>query len=166
MKRWLHPVETAIIFVSRLLNNIGVFFLIAMMLLTVADVFMRYVLNRPILGSVEITRYLMVSLAFLGLAWCAVVKGHVRVELLISRLSPRAQAIFDSITCFFSLFIFVLITTYGFLEARERWAFYEASDVLQIPSYPFFLVLAFGSAILCLVLITNLIQFISQAVKP
>ena len=62
--------------------------------------------------------------------------------------------------------ILVLITVYGFLEARERWLFYEASDVLQIPSYPFFLVLAFGSAILCLVLLTNLIQFVSRAVKP
>jgi len=41
--------------------------LTAMMLLTVSDVSGRYLLNRPIEGSMEATQQMMVSLAFFGL---------------------------------------------------------------------------------------------------
>jgi TRAP-type C4-dicarboxylate transport system permease small subunit len=161
----LGAAEAVIISISRFLNNVGAVVLVVMMLLTVTDVFMRYILNSPILGSVEITKYMMVSLAFFGMGWCAVRKAHVKVDLLVSHFKPKIQAILDSVTCFFSLSVFSLISFYGFLEAGYRRQTHEASTILQVPSYPFYLVLGIGSTVLCLVLITNLVRFIMEAVK-
>ena len=163
--KFAHSAETAINSASRVLNNVGMGILGAMVLLTVTDVFLRYVLNRPIAGSVELTEYMMVALAFCVLAWCAVRKGHVKVDLVVARFPPRVQATFDSVTCFFCLVIFFLITWNGFLEARNTWLVYRVSDILRVPAYPFYLILAIGSTILCLVLLTNLVQFVAQAVK-
>ena len=57
---------------SRMMNIAASGVLAAMMFLTVSDVFLRYFLRRPILGATELTENMMVCLAFLGLAWCAV----------------------------------------------------------------------------------------------
>jgi TRAP-type C4-dicarboxylate transport system permease small subunit len=165
LSKWAHSVESAIISTSRILNYVGICVLGAMMLMTVVDVLLRYALNRPILGSVEITRFMMVTLVFCVLAWCAVRKGNVKVDLLVAHFPPRVQAIFDSFTCFFSLGVFSLIAWNGFLEARNMWLLGRVSDILRVPDYPFYLVLAIGSVVLCLVLLANLIQFVGQAVK-
>jgi len=60
-----------------------------MMMLVVVDVFMRYVMNRPLMVSDEFSAYMLVALSFLGLAYTWREKGHVRVEILVSRLPPR-----------------------------------------------------------------------------
>lgn len=61
--------------VSRVASITGIIFLLAIVVLTTADVFLRYVLNKPILGSVELTQYFIIVAGFLGLAWCAVRGG-------------------------------------------------------------------------------------------
>jgi TRAP-type C4-dicarboxylate transport system permease small subunit len=57
-----------------------------MMMLVVVDVFFRYIMNRPLMVSDEFGAYMLVALSFLGLAYTWREKGHVRVEVLVSRL--------------------------------------------------------------------------------
>jgi TRAP-type C4-dicarboxylate transport system permease small subunit len=64
----------------------------AMMLLVVVDVFMRYVMLRPLMVADEISAYLLVTLSFLGFAYTWREKGHVRVEVVINYLPPRVNA--------------------------------------------------------------------------
>lgn len=61
-----------------------------MMMLVVVDVFMRYVMNRPLMVSDEFSAYMLVALSFLGLAYTWREKGHVRVEILVNRFPPGA----------------------------------------------------------------------------
>lgn len=59
-----------------------------MMILTSVDVFMRYVLNAPIVGAFEITEVMMPILIFAALPLVSGHDGHVTVEfgeLLIGR---------------------------------------------------------------------------------
>jgi len=58
-----------------------------MMMLVVVDVFMRYVMNQPLMVSDEFSAYMLVALSFLGLAYTWREKGHVRIEILVNRLS-------------------------------------------------------------------------------
>ena len=55
-----------------------------MMMLVVVDVFMRYVMNQPLMVSDEFSAYMLVALSFLGLAYTWREKGHVRVEVLVN----------------------------------------------------------------------------------
>jgi TRAP-type C4-dicarboxylate transport system permease small subunit len=68
---------------------------VAMTLLGVADVAGRVLFNSPLLGQVEITRILLVYVAFLGLAEAEFTGGHVRLGVLDPVLTPRALALRD-----------------------------------------------------------------------
>jgi TRAP-type C4-dicarboxylate transport system permease small subunit len=60
-----------------------------MMMLVVVDVFMRYVMNQPLMVSDEFSAYMLVALSFLGLAYTWREKGHVRIEILVKHLPVR-----------------------------------------------------------------------------
>lgn len=62
-----------------------------MMVLIVVEVFMRYVLHRPLMIADEFSAYMLVALSYLGFAYTWQQRGHVRIEILVNRLAPRAQ---------------------------------------------------------------------------
>lgn len=139
--------------------------LVAMMLLTVSDVGMRYALNKPISGSVELTKFMMVCLVFFGLAWCTVKGRHVKVELFMSRFSPRVQAVCDSINYLAGLVLYGLIAWQSYSESFLVWKMDYASGILDVPVFPFYWVLTLGCAVLCLVIIAQMIQSAAKVVK-
>ena len=151
--------------ISGWIHSVGVSVLAVMMFLTFADVFLRYVFNRPILASHELTLYMMAILVAFGLAYCAVLKGHVAIDLVVSHFPPRTQAIIDSVTCIISLGLFSLITWQGAIYTMDKLVSGHESEVLEIPIYPFIGVVTLGSLVLCLVLISHLFEFLSQAVR-
>ena len=150
---------------SRWFNYIGVGVLTFMMLLTVTDVLMRFLFNSPILGTVELIEYLMIPVVFLGLAWCAVRRENIKVDILTIRLNPRLRAIIDSITCFLSLVIMVFISWQSYSEMNFVKEASKVSDILHIPAYPFYICLTLGCFLLCIVLFMNLIENIVQGVS-
>jgi TRAP-type C4-dicarboxylate transport system permease small subunit len=151
--------------VSHFANSIGMAVLVLMMLLTVADVFLRFAFNKPILGSVELCEYMMVAVVYLALPLCAVRERNVRVEILAIRLPRKLLALVDVVTCFLSLGILALITWQGFLEFNDMLEVRRASNMLSVPAYPFHLILAVSCLILCGVLFIKLIQLAREAVK-
>ena len=151
--------------VSRALNVLAIGILVAMMLLTVSDVSMRYAFNKPIQGSVELTKFMLVCLVCFGLAWCTVQGRHVKVELFMSRFSPRVQAVCDSINYLAGLVLYGLIAWQTFSESFLVWKMDYLSGTLEVPVFPFYWVLAFGCAVLCLAIITQMIQSVAKVVK-
>ena len=150
---------------SRVLDYLAGAVLVAMMLLTVSDVCLRYFLGRPIIGATELTENMMVCLAFFALAWCAVQQGHLRVDLVMSRFSPRIQAVCDSITLTAGLIMVALIAWRSFMEGLAVQEMNIISSLLKIPAFPFYYVMAVGCALLCLVMAIQLIQNINKAVS-
>ena len=94
--------------VSRVLGYVATGFMMVLMLLTVVDVFLRWVFNAPIHGTTEISRLLMIIIVFPALGWAAVDRAHIRVDLVVSRIPSRMQAIFGSITFFIALVTYVI----------------------------------------------------------
>ena len=151
--------------ISQITGTIAVVFLVGMMLLTVTDVFLRYVFSAPIKGSLELTEYAMVLAGFLGIAWCAVKRGHVKVDLVINRLPPRVQSVIDTITLVLAMTVVPLVAWQGFVQARYAQVERAASDFLDIPDYPFYLVVGLGFSLLVLVMVTLLAELIGKVAK-
>lgn len=150
---------------SRWLIYLTMVLVLALMLLTVSDVFMRYVFNRPITGTTEMAMYIMVCLVC-GMALCALRGEHIVVDLVMSRFSPRIQAIVDAITLILSLAIVVIITWQGFLISLwERKFKYIASTLFPVPTYPFWWVYLLGSAVLCVATFALIIRKVKGATK-
>ncbi len=62
--------------------------LLGIIVLTMVEVVSRYVLNNPLILSDELGGYAMVAVTFLGLAFCAQEKGHIRITFVVERLDP------------------------------------------------------------------------------
>ena len=63
--------------------------LLAIIGLTMVEVVSRYVLRNPLILSDELGGYAMVAVSFLGLAYCAQEKGHIRITFIVERLGSR-----------------------------------------------------------------------------
>ncbi|MEW6666182.1 MAG: TRAP transporter small permease [Thermodesulfobacteriota bacterium] len=150
---------------SRIMNSVACGVLVLMMLLTVSDVLLRSLLRRPILGTTELTENMMACLAFLALAWCAVERSHLKVDLVMMLFPPRVQAVVDSITSLAGLCLVGLITWRSFLEAGVVKELKIESSLLGIPAFPFYYVMAVGFAMLCLVMLMRWIEEMRKAVK-
>ena len=161
-------IDTYMKTVSAVVNKIGLlgaFAMIGLMMLTVADVFLRKFFNAPILGSFEITEFLLVVLVFLAIPWAALKKANVKVDLIVGKLPQRVQDAFSSVTCFLSLIITAFCGWYTIPQAMYILRLNKVSEMLDIPFFPFYFMVAFGFFILLFVLLANLIEFVHKAVK-
>ena len=136
-----------------------------MMLLTVADVFMRFFFNSPITGATEITEFMMICVVFLALAWCALTKMHVKVSLLVSNFSNKAQTIIDIITLTATLIICAIITWRSLLESISTYKNHIASSLINLPYYPFKLIMTLGFAVFCLAITALIAEKIGALIK-
>lgn len=140
---------------SRMAGYFATIVLGLMMLLTVADVFLRYFFNSPITGATEMTEFMLVIVVFPALAWCAISGMHVKVDLLMDLFPLRIQRIVDLITLATTLFIFSIITWQSCLEAQ----FVDTTtSLLLVPVAPFYWVLTAGLGLFCLVIAAMLID--------
>jgi TRAP-type C4-dicarboxylate transport system permease small subunit len=114
---------------ERALTVIAVIFLFVIMMLVVADVFMRYVVNRPFTFTYDlIGLYLLAGVFFFTLSDALREHAHVGVDILLSRFPPAGRRLSEIITALAGLFVFVLICKVGFERALEN---YEQHDVLS-----------------------------------
>ena len=151
---------------SRMFNYLGTAILACMMLIIVADVAGRFLLNMPIKGSIELIEYAMVVVGSLGLAWCTLSGTHLTVGIIVDQFSSRTQAVFDIITHILSMLIFSLIAWQTILEAKDSLFIYQdISTVLEIPTYPFYFLLSFAFLLLCIAIVCRLIFFFQMVVK-
>jgi TRAP-type transport system small permease protein len=143
---------------------LGSVFLAGLMLMTVADVILRYFFDAPILGSFEITEYLLVVVVFFAIPWAAMQRMNVRVDLIVGNFTPRLRATFDAVTCTLSLIVTGILAWYTIPQVMYVFRLYTVSDMLEIPAWPFYFMVAFGFFLLFIVLIETLIDFIKKAV--
>ncbi|MBA7681910.1 hypothetical protein ES703_90254 [subsurface metagenome] len=147
---------------NRIVNYIGVAFMVAMMLLTVVDVLLRYLFRRPIAGSVEIVELMLVLVVFFGIGFTGLQKGHVKLGLLVDRLTEKARALITSVTTILSLVIFALIAWQSIVQAQWIQERNVVTGVWEIPHFYFLYIIAFGSALLCFVLLREFISCLSR----
>jgi len=159
------PGERRIAGILRAFGRAGMGIAIAMMFLTIVQALGRYLFGRPVAGAVELTGLMTLTLCFLVGAYTQVVKGHIVIPILVDRLSPRAQAIIDSITYILSL-VFVIVTIWRtVVEANYEMHGVYTTAILRIPHFPFLYLVAFGWGMLGLAILMHLIHFIPRAFR-
>jgi TRAP-type C4-dicarboxylate transport system permease small subunit len=103
---------------SNLLAFIAGVCLVLMMLQVVADVVMKYLLDSPIEGSLEIVSfYYMVAVVFLPLAMVELRREHITVDLVVQLLPRRAQGWVYAAGCLVSAGFFAILAWQTYLDA-------------------------------------------------
>ena len=147
---------------SRFVNGLGACILVAMMLLVVIDVSMRFLFNRPVEGSFELVEFMVAVIVCMAMAFCGLKKGHTTVEFLVSRFSVRAQAVIDGLNSLVSAALFILISWGSVGQAAMLKESESITTVLEIPLYPFLWVLALCSGLLGLVFLLQTLESFTQ----
>jgi TRAP-type C4-dicarboxylate transport system permease small subunit len=127
------------------------------------------IIVRPISGSMmgvtEVISYAFVIVVCSGFAYCAIVRGNVEVDILVSRLSPRWQAVSDILSNIIGIGIFAVIAWQAWANAIKQAALGETSSVLDFSIIPFRYILVTGAILLCIALIFNLVESLFKVVK-
>jgi TRAP-type C4-dicarboxylate transport system permease small subunit len=151
-------------FFSRIAGYIASVTIAAVMMLTVADVFMRYVFARPITGTTEMVEFMMVVLV-LAVVPAALANRHVSVDVLTEHLTPKGKALFDAVTLIGSSW---LVAIMGW-RALKACAFMIRNDVrsptLDIAVFPFYVIVGLAFIFLFIAMIALAIQRIIEVAR-
>lgn len=120
---------------------------------------------KPIFGAYDYVGFIGAVIVAFSIAYCAVKKGHIQVELLITHFPKRVQGIIDSLIGMLSLGLFCVIAWQCIVYGNDMRRTGELSMTALAPFYPYIYGIAFGCALLCLVILVDLIKSMTKAVK-
>lgn len=121
--------------------------LVLLMLLTTADVAGRYFFSAPINGVFDLTHFAVAIMVYLGLAYCGMRGAHVVIELLYDRLPRPARAALRRLTGLAGCVLFGVIAWRTAVQALEVREMGEASQMMEVPLFPLYCLVSFGSAL-------------------
>jgi TRAP-type mannitol/chloroaromatic compound transport system permease small subunit len=132
------------------------------------DITMRYVVVKPTSWVFEATYMIYGAYAMLGAAYCHYLKGHVRMDLLYVRLSPRRQAVVD-VLCYVFLFFPLFIVLSWKCGQHAYWAFTSgecsSASILRPKLWPFKGLIAFGCLLFLLQGAVEFLRSLQTAIK-
>ena len=137
-----------------------------MMVLILYEAFMRYIFNYSPMLSDEITSYMLVFLAFGGLAYTWKERGHVVIDILISRVSKSAARRLRILTLILALACSIMLTKLGVDFIAQAVNMHICSDSwLRVPQQWPRAFVPFGFMLLSIQLIQELVKIFKTPEK-
>ncbi len=133
---------------------LGGFILVVAMLLQVGNILGRFA-HFVIPGSFETFEMIMVIPIGFGLVYAALERGHVVVDLVVSRFSRKIRAAAHVVAAFLSLATWAAITYAGTKLAIEN-GLEEVTDILEYPVLPFRVIFIICLILFCLAYLIEL----------
>jgi TRAP-type C4-dicarboxylate transport system permease small subunit len=139
---------------NTLLTTFGGLFLIGMILLTCANIFIRqfYI---PIRGTFELMGFAGAIVTAFALSYTQSAKGHISVDVLVNTYPKPLKRMISIINHGVCCLFFVIASWHIVQKALILKNAGELSETLRIIYYPFTFAVAFGCLILALVLFTD-----------
>ena len=137
--------------------------IVAMMLITCADVVLRH-FRMPIPGTYELVCFLGAVAAAFAMAYTSLEKGHISVSFVVALFPQRIQGLIETITHLFGVFLFGLIAWQSAIYANDLRLTGEVSLTLELPFYPFVCGIAFSAAVVSLILTSDLFKNIRKMI--
>lgn len=134
--------------------------LFAMMALTFVDVICRYLFNRSVPGSFEITEIMMAVLIFAGLPLVSRRDEHVSVDLIDHWVGPRLRRVQRVLVDFASGALLLGLATLMWRKAGQIAGYGDTTTVLLIELAPYVY------AISVFLVITALIHLVRTVAPP
>jgi TRAP-type C4-dicarboxylate transport system permease small subunit len=125
-------VGRALLVMEYALVSVSVLVILFVMAFVGAEVFMRYVLNSPIPGHLELSELMMPVIVFLALSYTQSTHGHVGMELVLDALPPAARRLSHMGVLLASIFICAVLAYFSFKHTYQLWLY---DDVTMTPPY-------------------------------
>ncbi len=158
-------IEKTVHTLTRWLNWIAASAIVAVMIIVSINVIGRGMFGIPLKGTVDIVSLLGALVISCAIAYTQVLKGHIRITLLIDMLPHTLRTILAGLIDIIGMILFGIISWQTALFAIGTHEIGELSEVLKIPITPFAAVVSIGCMGLTLVLLVDFIDVLSKGAK-
>lgn len=162
LRRLLRIVDT----INDWSGKIPAFLIIGMVLVLAYEIAVRYFFSDPTNWAHETTQMLFGAYIVIGGAYVLRWKGHVTMDLLSNRWSPRIRAIVDSVT---ALLFFCFCSVLLYTSVRFAWkslsTLEHSMSAWGPPEYPLKLIIPIAVFLLLLQGLAKVIRDLSVAIK-
>jgi TRAP-type C4-dicarboxylate transport system permease small subunit len=145
------------LYLNRLLMIIAGIFLLGMIALTCTNILLRFFWF-PVRGTFELMGFFGAVAAAFALGYTQVRRGHIAVDVLISRFSPKTRRALGVINETVCLIFFALVAWQMAVKAGTLRMTGEVTETLRIIYYPFTYAVAIGFGVLSLVFLIELLK--------
>jgi TRAP-type C4-dicarboxylate transport system permease small subunit len=157
--------EKAVMGLSDFFNMIASAALVLMMVLSCADIFMRYLFSKPIIGTYDIVGLSGAVLVSFALPYTMLKKGHVAVELLVQSLSRGKQLVIETFSHLLGISLFLVMVRQAVLLSMDMKAAGEVTPTVHLPFYPIVYCMALCFLFLSLAILVNLLHVWTKRAK-
>jgi TRAP-type C4-dicarboxylate transport system permease small subunit len=152
----LSRLDRALFKFESFLALVGGSLILALMFLAVAQILGRKFLNMPVLGFIDLVEQAMAVFAFMGIAYCQRLGGHIRMDIVVGALKGRALWLVEIIAVVFMLLLTMALTLGSWLHFKRAFDNGDSSMDIGIPLWPAKLVVPLALSILVLRLLMQL----------
>ena len=139
---------------NKLLLSFCIISLTVLVLITVVDVFGRYLLGIPLPGTSEITEIILGVLIYIGLPYISKKEEHISVSLLSNYLPNNVKILHKILINFIVALLLLVIARQLYLHVVDLKSYQEVTTFLEIPKAP----IAFAMALLTVLASFNTIM--------
>lgn len=136
------------------------------MFLGIAQVLGRRLFDRPISGYIDFVELSMATFAFLGVAYCQRMGGHVRMEMVLKFAKGRWQWALEAFGTLVALGIISVLIWYGFTHFLRAWNFGDSTIDAELPVWPSKLIVPIAFSLLWLRLVVQLVGYARLVRNP
>lgn len=86
-----------------------------------------------------------------ALPYCTYHNGHVMVDVFDKALGHWGRLISDISSRALSIFVLVVLSHRAVMKAQDAWEFEDVTNMLSIPIWPFYSILAAGAGLCALI---------------
>jgi TRAP-type C4-dicarboxylate transport system permease small subunit len=151
--------------IDRLLAVLCIIAFVALVAIVSWQVFTREILNNSAPWTEEAARYMFIVLAVLAAAYVFSERGHIAVEMLIEKLSPRLQKVMGIVIELIVMFFIVLVFIIGGSRVAEN-AWDQDIATLPLSVGQVYLVLPIAGILILFYSISHIIGILAGVEKP
>lgn len=144
-----------VLILRKVINWIGYISLTGIVLATAINVFGRYILNKPLLGELDMVQLGMAVFGGVAMFIAATRRHHVGVDVLLVRFPKRVRIILGSIAAFLGFMTLAVLALGVFIDGLDMLENGSTTDTLLVPLGPFELILSIFLFLFCLTLLVQ-----------
>jgi TRAP-type C4-dicarboxylate transport system permease small subunit len=139
-----------------LLNLAGGIAIFLLVMLATTNVLGRFLFSMPIDGYIDWIEQAMAFIAFLGIAYTMRLGGHIRMDIVVSRLHGRFLWISELVSGVLMLIITLILAYGSYLHFYRAYSLGDSSLDINLPTWPAKLVVPVALTILALRLLLQI----------
>lgn len=157
--RWLSKLED-------LFALLAAFCIFVLMILGIVQVLGRQLFNAPVMGYIDLVELSMATFAFMAVAYCQRLGGHVRMDLFVRMAQGRARWIMEFVTTFLPLLLVGVLIYYSWEHFVRAYDSGDSTIDMEYPVWPSKLLVPLSFGLLFLRMLIQSIGYWRLILKP